>query len=206
RAETPGRRFAPMTKAHILQTALLTSIILAVVVVLDYLINVVLTPGASAYTPVTTAAITLTVTPPSIAYLILQNAKVQRALMALAEERAAREAADGANAAKTRFLATMSHELRTPLNAIIGYAEMIEEDGGGEDAQRIQGSAHHLLGLINEILDHVKLEAGELQLKEEDAALKPIFDEVADAVQVMAASNGNAVVRVCADEIGSAHV
>jgi signal transduction histidine kinase len=207
----PKIRAVRTTRAQIVQTAVLTGIILAVVVVLDYFINVVLAPGAIAYTPLTTVAIALAVTPAAIAYLILQNAKVQRALMALADERAARIAADGANAAKTQFLATMSHELRTPLNAIIGYAEIIEEDAaaagaGRDDAQRIQRSAQHLLGLINSILDHVKLEAGELQLKEEMAPLKPIFDEVANAVEVMAAANGNAVVRVCEDGIGAACV
>ena len=204
-------RSVPMTKAQIVQTAILTGIILVVVVLLDYFINVVLAPGATAYTPLTTVAIALAVTPAAIAYLILQNAKVQRALMALAEERAARLAADGANAAKTQFLAAMSHELRTPLNAIIGYAEIIEEDtavtgAGRDDAQRIQRSAHHLLSLISGILDHVKLEAGELQLKEEVAPLQPIFDEVADALEVMAAAQGNAVTRVCEDGIGAAYV
>jgi len=189
---------------------MLTGIILVVVVLLDYFINVVLAPGATAYTPLTTIAIALAVTPAAIAYLILQNAKVQRALMALGEERAARLAADGANAAKTQFLAAMSHELRTPLNAIIGYAEIIEEDANGgadaEDARRIQSSAQHLLGLITGILDHVQLEAGELQLKEEMAPLKPIFDEVADAIEIMAAANGNAVTRVFEDGIGAAYV
>jgi signal transduction histidine kinase len=197
-----------MTKTQIIRTAVLTAIILAVVVFLDYLINVVIAPGHTPYTPLATVAIALLVTPAATAYLIMQNAKVQHALLALSEERVARVAADGANAAKTQFLATMSHELRTPLNAIIGYAEIIDEDANGasDDAQRIQRSARHLLGLITEILDHVKLEAGELQLKEEHTALKPIFDEVADAVAVMAAANGNAVVRVCEPEIGAAWV
>jgi signal transduction histidine kinase len=199
-----------MTRAQIVQTAVLTGIILAVVVFLDYFINVVLAPGATAYTPLTTVAIALAVTPAAIAYLILQNAKVQRALVALAEERAARVAADGANAAKTQFLATMSHELRTPLNAIIGYAEIIEEDaaakGGADDAQRIQRSAQHLLGLIDGILDHVQLESGEVRLQEALTPLKPIFDEVADAVEAMAAAKANTVVCVCEDGIGAAYV
>jgi PAS domain S-box-containing protein len=83
----------------------------------------------------------------------------------LESERAARSEADAANAVKTQFLATMSHELRTPLNAIGGYAELLELGihGPVTDAQRdvlsrIQRSQHHLLSLINNVLNLVKLD------------------------------------------------
>ena len=79
-----------MTRSQIVQTAVLTGVILAIVVVLDYFVNVVAMPGVTPYTPLATAAITLLVTPAAIAYLVLQNAKVQSANMALAEERVAR--------------------------------------------------------------------------------------------------------------------
>lgn len=199
-----------MTKAQIVRTVVLTAIILAVVIVLDYFVNVVLMPGVTDYTPFVTATIVLLVTPAAISYLILQDAKIHRAQAALADERVARIAADAANAAKTRFLANMSHELRTPLNAIIGYAEIIEEDAGTTsmtaDSQRIQRSAKHLLGLINEILDHVKLEAGELRLAIAKAELRPLFDEVVEAVRARAEANGNMLSAACDAEIGAAWI
>jgi signal transduction histidine kinase len=202
-----------MTREQIVRVAILSGVILAVVVALDYLINVVIAPGHTPYTPLVTAAIVLLVTPAAIAYLILQNAKVQTAQAALAEERVARQAADGANAAKTQFLANMSHELRTPLNAIIGYAEMVEEetraaklDVAAEDSQRIQRSAHHLLGLISEILDHARLESGKMELKPAPTALMALFNEVAETARAAAAVNGNVFEAQCDAEIGVAYL
>jgi signal transduction histidine kinase len=202
-----------MTRTQIVRTAILSLIILAIVIVLDYLMNVVLIPGATPYTPLGTIAITVVVAPAFIAYLILQNAKVETARLALAEERLARVAADGANSAKTQFLAAMSHELRTPLNAIIGYAEMIEEElpRGGvteciEDARRIQRSGRHLLGLIGEILDQVQIEAGTLELNEAPTPLAPLFNEVVEAARAMAPQNGNTLTAECAPDIGVASI
>jgi len=87
----------------------------------------------------------------------------------------AKEVADGANSAKSQFLATMSHELRTPLNAIIGFAEIMQHEVMGPvgNAQYrsyitdIHMSGTHLLQLINDILDLTKAEAGKLELNEE---------------------------------------
>lgn len=199
-----------MTRSQIVQTFGLTAVILAVVVTLDYLVTVVLMPGVTPYTPIATAMITLIVTPAAIAFILIQNGKVQTAHLALEEERLARLAADGANAAKTRFLANMSHELRTPLNAIIGYAEIIEEDaqtsGVEADSQRIQRSAKHLLGLINEILDHVKLEAGELRLNPTLVELHTLFDEVSDAVRPRVQANGSELIATGDLDIGAAWI
>ena len=78
-----------------------------------------------------------------------------------------RAEAEEANRAKSEFLAVMTHELRTPLNAVIGYAEIIQEDLDAEgrkdlsdDAGRITGSARHLLGLIDQILNLSSMDAG----------------------------------------------
>jgi cell cycle sensor histidine kinase DivJ len=90
----------------------------------------------------------------------------------------ARSAAEQADAAKTRFLATMSHELRTPLNAIIGFSEMIaHEEALGVDparrreyAQLINDSGQHLLSVVNGILDMSKMEAGSFEISPEPFA------------------------------------
>lgn len=84
----------------------------------------------------------------------------------------ARKAAEAANRAKSDFLANMSHELRTPLNSVIGFAEMILDEIYGkvpseirEVVGEIQKSGEHLLGLINDVLDISKIEAGRIELK-----------------------------------------
>ncbi len=87
----------------------------------------------------------------------------------------ARSAAEAADAAKTRFLATMSHELRTPLNAIIGFSEMIAREDSlmldaarrKEYAQLINDSGQHLLGVVNGILDMSKMESGNFEISPE---------------------------------------
>jgi GAF domain-containing protein len=83
------------------------------------------------------------------------------------ETQQARDDAEEANRTKSQFLANMSHELRTPLNAIIGYSEMLQEEAADienqefeEDLERINGAGKHLLGLINDVLDISKIEAG----------------------------------------------
>ena len=102
-----------------------------------------------------------------------------------AAERQARADAESANMAKSDFLATMSHELRTPLNAISGYAELLEMgihgplSGPQRDAiVRIQRSQRHLLGLINDILNFARIEAGQLALRLEDVSLGEMVGEL----------------------------
>jgi signal transduction histidine kinase/ligand-binding sensor domain-containing protein len=121
----------------------------------------------------------------------------------------ASEAADDANRAKSQFLANMSHELRTPLNAIIGYSEMVQEEltdlGVNEvipDLEKINAAAHHQLGLVNDILDLSKIEAGKMTLFLEEFDIAKLVSEVAATVQPMVAKNGNRLEVSCPPDVG----
>jgi signal transduction histidine kinase len=94
---------------------------------------------------------------------------------------------------KSQFLANMSHELRTPLNAILGYAELILDNVYGETPNkmrevldRIQRNGRHLLGLINDVLDLSKIEAGQVNLSLADYSLKDVVQSVHSAVEALA--------------------
>jgi signal transduction histidine kinase len=113
----------------------------------------------------------------------------------LALERTARVEAEAASQAKSEFLAMMSHELRTPLNAVLGYTELLDlgiagtlTDEQRQQLGRIRASGHHLLTLVNEVLDLAKVEAGRLSV---DRAARRLSDAV-DAAIVLVESQADA--------------
>jgi PAS domain S-box-containing protein len=106
---------------------------------------------------------------------------------------AARERAEAADQVKSAFLATMSHELRTPLNSILGFTGIIlQELAGPLNAEQskqlgmVQGSARHLLALINDVLDLSKIEAGQLSLQHEPFDLQLSIDRVSALISPLA--------------------
>ncbi len=115
----------------------------------------------------------------------------------------ARRRAEGANKAKSRFLATMSHELRTPLNAIMGFSEVMKGEVLGpmpnptyrEYADNIHSSGSHLLNLINEILDLSRIEAGKYELHEEPMRLCDVAEDCHRLLKLRAQSKGLEIIE-----------
>ena len=107
---------------------------------------------------------------------------------------AARAMADAANQAKSAFLANMSHEIRTPMNAIVGLTHLMRRAGPtpeqSERLAKIDAAAHHLLSIINDILDLSKIEAGRLELEQTDFALGAVLDHVRSLIAETAGSKG----------------
>ena len=113
--------------------------------------------------------------------LDVRNNLVEREKL-IESERAARQEAEEANAAKSQFLATMSHELRTPLNAIAGYAQLLAlelrgpiTDAQREDLERIERSQRHLLSLINDVLNFAKIEAGHIAVENNEVDIAEVL-------------------------------
>jgi len=122
----------------------------------------------------------------------------------------AQSEAEGANKAKTLFLARMSHELRTPLNAVLGYSELLLEDEEAqrseeevEDLNRIIEAGKHLLAMVNDILDISRIEEGKLPLYADIVDLDQIVKEASNTAWPMINDNGNELV-VQAEPLGVA--
>ena len=107
---------------------------------------------------------------------------------------AARDAAEAANVAKSAFLANMSHEIRTPMNAIIGLTHLMRRDVRdtllAERLQKVDDAAQHLLGVINDILDLSKIEAGKMRLEELEFSVDGLLGGALDMVSPKAREKG----------------
>ena len=115
----------------------------------------------------------------------------------------ARKRAEQASAAKSHFLATMSHELRTPLNAILGFSEILKDELMGEHtvpnykeyAQDIHRSGEHLLRLINQVLDHSRVEAGRFELRAAPIAIQDLGSDCASLLSLKASDGGIRIIE-----------
>jgi adenylate cyclase len=134
------------------------------------------------------------------------EAQIGQAMRALED---ARDQSEQASVAKSQFLANMSHELRTPLNAIIGYTELLIEDlddagpqEAVDDLHKIRRSAHHLLTLINDILDLSKIEAGRMELDKHSFDIAALVEEVVSTLRPLAQQKQNRIVLQIEPGIG----
>jgi len=117
---------------------------------------------------------------------------------------------EAANRHKSQFLASMSHELRTPLNAILGLTEMMVSNAArfgtekaAEPLRRVHRAGTHLLGLINQVLDLSKIEAGKLDLNPDSVNLAPLIDEVIGTARQLAEQNKNRLVVEAQEKLGT---
>ena len=118
--------------------------------------------------------------------------------------------AERANLAKSDFLSRMSHELRTPLNAVLGFGQLLALDPLAPQQQKgvahILKAGHHLLDLINEVLDIARIESGRLSLSPEPVRLREVVDEALDLVRTLAVEqhiglNDAALVSACGEQV-----
>ncbi len=135
-------------------------------------------------------SVLLDVTDRRLAEQLLANEVTERERLTLALRRS-KEEAEKANRAKSEFLSRMSHELRTPLNAILGFAQLLEMSALDRDKReavaQILKAGQHLLGLINEVLEISRIEAGRLSFSPEAVLINSAVQETLDLLTPMAA-------------------
>jgi signal transduction histidine kinase/CheY-like chemotaxis protein len=164
----------------------------------------VMTLSRSTVEPFSAKQVELVETFAAQAVIAIENVRL------LNELRAKSAALELASQHKSQFLANMSHELRTPLNAIIGLSEMLFTNAARfgtqkatEPLRRVHRAGTHLLGLINQVLDLSKIEAGKLELNPEQVSLAPLIDEVAGTARQLALQNRNWLTVHVPEELGS---
>lgn len=135
---------------------------------------------------------------------------INRTLKHSAQELAiAKDNARDSSMLKSNFVANMSHELRTPLNAIIGYSELMMEeckDLSAEDiksdSEKINSASKHLLGLINDILDISKIEAGKMEFCIENFNISLVINDISATIEPLVKKNNNKLIVNCDSDIG----
>jgi signal transduction histidine kinase len=186
-----------MAKRQVIYLTLLTVLsVFCLAVLWEFWIEPLLEPnnadsetGAEKWEFVVTSVVFAAIALALPSWLLLRN--IAARAQAEADLVRAKEAAETASQAKSRFLATMSHELRTPLNAIIGFSEIMatelcgpmENEKYRDYTKDILDSAGHLLGLINDILELSKAEAGKLELEERVMDLRDLVESSAHLIR-----------------------
>jgi len=118
----------------------------------------------------------------------------------------AKEVAEAANMAKSRYMVGMSHELRTPLNTVLGYAQLLERDAAlpaqhRNAVQVLRRSAEHLSGLIDGVLDISRIEAGRLELHREEVNIRELLEQLVQIFRRQAEEKGLTLVFECAERL-----
>jgi two-component system cell cycle sensor histidine kinase PleC len=185
-----------MFREKLITTLLWSAVLIAAALLGDYSINVVLLHDYAGFTPLVTLSLSTIITIPTVFAFVNGRLNLRKARD---EFHSARDAAISANLTKTQFLANMSHELRTPLNAILGFSELLTLDAyagkRAEYAALIHESGAHLLGLVNDLLDLSRIEAGRMELHWETLNLRALTDECATIVEPRAREGAVTLVR-----------
>ena len=133
----------------------------------------------------------------------------QRVAERTADLDVAKDRAESADRLKSAFLATMSHELRTPLNSIIGFTGILLQNLVGplneeqnKQLKMVQGSAHHLLNLINDVLDISKIEAGQLEIVSKPFDMRQAIQTVVETIAPSAEKRGLELISSIAPQVG----